>query len=507
MTGIPDGMGYYESGGSYWVWMQHELSNTASTDFSKDFTGTIGGARISVFQFDTSWRCKGGRNLITKLVRDGVEVGTVTVDAAAKTVAQTGYKLGRFCSGAMAATGFVDPVSNTEVPVWFAAEEQDGNSQGWACYPSGTAEAITGLGRYSKEQVFPLKNFRATNNTKTVLISTEDGDSLDSEVYMWVGNQTTTDPNGLAAANGKLYVLKITGVDTEATVGTLDATSGDLLVPTTATAATWSEVPGATATAATGVALKAFAEGSTSGTRNSTSFTRVEDLHEDPANPGTLWFATTGGRPDNKFGRLYKLVLNTTDPIAAATVQRVLQGGGSGGTGNGATATSQGVAYDNLVVDSKGKIVIQEDRNSTVDTILNTERRNGRTFTFNPADSKIQFLFECNQAAIDAANPGGVSGSGPGTGNWETSGIFEGPAALATSTRVPYLFGVQAHSVVNASGSTTALNGVHVEGGQLLLAKPSSLPTGVAWSPLPGAVPAWNVGQALALTKLGQVAP
>lgn len=507
MTGIPDGMGYFQSGGFNWVWMQHELGNTVSTDFSKDFTGTIKGARTSVFKFDSSWRCLGGRNLTSKLVRDGVEVGTVTVDTTAKTVTQTGYNFGRFCSGYLASTGFVDPVSGTEVPVWFASEESDGNSQGWACYPSGTAEAITGLGRYSKEQVFALKNYRAQNSTKTVLLSTEDADSLDSEVYMWVGTQTTADPNGLAAANGKLYVLKISGADTEATVGSLDATATDLLIPSTATAASWTEVPAAAATAATGADLKTFVEGSTIGVRNSTSFTRVEDLHEDPANPGTIWFCTTGGRNDNKFGRLYKMVLNGTDPIGAATVQRVLQGGGAGGTGNGATATSQGVAYDNLVVDSLGKVVIQEDRNSTIDTILNTERRNGRVLTYNPADGKVQFLLECNQAAIDSANPGGVSGAGPGTGNWESTGIVEGPASLATATRVPYLFAIQAHSVVNAAGSTAKLNGAHAEGGQLILARPSSMPTGVAWSPLPGTTPAWNVGDALALSRLGRIAP
>ena len=507
MTGIPDGMGYFQSGGFNWVWVQHELGNTTSTDFSKDFTGTIKGARTSVFQFDSSWRCLGGRNLSTKLVRDGVEVGTVTVNTSAKTVTQTGYNFGRFCSGYLAATGFVDPVSGTEVPVWFAAEETDGTSQGWACYPSGTAEAITGLGRYSKEQVFALKNYRAQNSTKTVLLSTEDGSALKSEVYMWVGTQTTADPNGLAAANGKLYVLKISGADTEAVDPSTDQTATDLLIPTTATAASWTEVPAAAATAATGADLAAFVEGSTAGVRNSTGFTRVEDLHEDPANPGTIWFCTTGGSADNKFGRLYKMVLNGSDPIGAATVQRVLQGGGAGGTGNGATATSQGVAYDNLVVDSKGKVVIQEDRNATVDTLLYTERRNGRVLTFNPADGKVKFLLECNQAAIDSQFPGGIEAGGNGPGNWESTGIVEGPASLATATNVPYLFNIQSHSVRNATGSTAKLNGEHAEGGQLILAKPSAMPTGVAWTPLPGATPAWNVGDALALSRLGRIAP
>ena len=505
MTGIPDGSGIFESGGANWVWVQHELGNTVSTDFSATFSGTIGGSRISVFKFDADWRCLGGRNLISRLVRDGAEVGTVGVDAAAKTVSQTGYQFGRFCSGSLAQTGFVDPETGDAVPVWFASEESSGDSQSWACYPSGTAVAITGAGRYSREQTLPLRSWRAANATKTVLIGTEDADSLDSEVYLWVGDQTVADPNGLEAANGSLYVLKITGIDLEADAGTDDTAAVN--IGTTAIAATWTPVPDATATAATGADLKAFVEASPGGERNSTSFTRVEDIDEDPASPGTLYFATTGGRPDNKFGRLYKLVMNTSDPVGASTTPRLLPGGGAGATANGATATSQGVAYDNVAVDSMGKIVIQEDRNATIDTVLNTERRNGRVLTLDPATGNVRFLFECNQAAIDAANPGGITGVGPGTGNWETSGIVEAPAALASAAKAAYLFVVQAHSVQNSGGTTDALNGTHAEGGQILLAKPSELPTGVGWSPLPGAKPAWTVGDAQVLSRLGLIAP
>jgi len=52
---------------------------------------------------------------------------------------------------------------------------------------------------------------------------------------------------------------------------------------------------------------------------------------------------------------------------------------------------------------------------------------------------------------------------------WESSGIV----TIGSS----YLFDVQAHTVVNATGSTSALGGKHIEGGQLILATPISAPT------------------------------
>lgn len=493
LTGLPDGMGLFESGGANWLWVQHEMAVGTLTDFSTDFTGQINGARLSVFKFDADWRCLGGRNLITSLRRDGTEVGSITVNAGAKTVAQTGYNLGRFCSGYLATSGFVEPSTGSAVPVWFASEEFD-DGEGWACYPSGVAEAITGLGKYAKEQVLALSAYRASNSAKTVLISTEDGSALDSEIYMWVGDQTTADPNGLAAANGNLYVLKVDGADLEN-----NADDTVVNIPNTATEATWTLIPDATATGSA-AGLKTYVT-TVAGDRRSTSFTRVEDVAEDPATPGTLYVLTTGGNTDNKYGRMYKLVMNTTDPTGPASIQRVLQGGGTGATGVGAGIGSQGVAYDNLVVDSKGKIVIQEDPTSPANVVLGAESRNARgiSVTYTGGVPAISFIYEVNQEAID--------GAGAGTGSWESSGIVEGPASLATASKAAYVINVQAHSLRIPTVSVDVLNGSHAEGGQLLLAKPSSMPTGVGWIQVPGAKPAWHVGDAQVLSRLGLIAP
>ncbi|MGQ4647714.1 glycerophosphodiester phosphodiesterase family protein [Lyngbya aestuarii] len=217
MAGIPDGLGVTQIDDLYYVWVNQELGASVTTDVSSTVEGQINGARVSLFIFDENWNAIGGKNLIETVEADGtvytldLESGNyLDVDGNLLNEGVYGEDIGnfsRFCSGYLAAKGFVDEQGN-EIPVYFAPEEDGAAARGWAITPDGTATAIEGLGRYAKEQVFAASQYRADSPSgKTVLLSMEDNG--DGEVYMYVGEQTAEDPNGFSDTTNSLYVLRV----------------------------------------------------------------------------------------------------------------------------------------------------------------------------------------------------------------------------------------------------------------------------------------------------------
>jgi Domain of unknown function (DUF4114) len=466
-AGIPDGLGHTEIDGKHYVWVNHEFGNTVTTDISSTVSGQIKGARVSLFVFDENWNAIGGRNLIQTVQADGKTYNLDTTSGDYKagdgTIlnAATGTNLNRFCSGYLAENGF------TNGPIWFAPEESGDNSRGWAVTPDGTAIALDGLGKYSKEQVVAASQYRAGNASgKTVLISTEDNG--DGEIYMYLGNQSADDPNGLtASADGsdfQLYVLRVK--DAQGNVYTNETMPENVKLT-----AEWVLVPDDKALGS-GSDLSTWVNGNDSNVLRSTNFRRPEDIHEDPNNPGTFYTVMTGTNdkptgatePDNTYGTLYRFKLNSTDPTGQMEFEFLMKGG-----------ENTGVSFDNMTVDSNGNVLIQEDRTAGGETLLANQQRQGRVLSYNIADNEgkagndnIQFLFELNQAAIDPT-------VATDYGNWESSGIVEIQSA-SINNQSAYLFDVQAHSIKNAEGF---YQGRYAEGGQLVIALPKTNDTGL----------------------------
>jgi len=221
------------------------------------------------------------------------------------------------------------------------------------------------------------------------------------------------------------------------------------------------------------------------GDPNSTNFRRPEDIHEDPNNPGEFYLVTTG-RPerngsltedaetpeeaDNPYGKLHRLILNPEDPTGDATFEFLLEGG-----------PETGISYDNMVVDSNGNVLMQEDETGFGGDILNAEGRYGSVVSYNIAenegvvgDDQVDFLFENSTAFIDPTRFGRY-------GSWESSGIIEVPEG--------YLFDVQAGTIrdtelpdgsvvgTNAAG-TVYYEGQYARGGQLILTVPADMISG-----------------------------
>lgn len=440
-SGIPDGLGLYEAADAYYVYVNHELTANHTTPISGDTTDHINGARVSIIVFDKNWQVFGGRNLIEQALADGE---TYTLDLTSGDYldgqggvlnAGTGPNFSRFCTGYLATAGFFN-LDGQPAPVWFAPEEAGLHGRGWAVYPDGTAFAIDGLGRYSKEQVYPASQYRADNGDKTVLISTED--SPNGEIYLFVGQQTAADPNGFA--DGDLYVLRV-----ENSQGMVF--DYETMLEGVVQTGKWTPVPDSIALGS-GQDLSDWVD--VSG--RSTNFRRLEDIHEDPNQPGTFYVATTGhsatppggSTPDNFYGKLYTFTLNPQNPVGDMAIELVLTGG-----------PDTGVSYDNLTVNSAGEVIIQEDRAAGGGEIMASQERYARVLSFDPNSGSVTFLFEANQAAVDPASAGDF-------GNWETTGVIEVGVDSTTGKSI-YLINIQAHSISDPD---------YVQSGQLVLVIP-----------------------------------
>ncbi len=470
-TGIPDGTGVFETEDAYYVFVNHELSAESEidtgtpeapdvqivpvvSDISSTVEGQIQGARVSLFQFDKGWNAVGGQNLIDTAVDSTGEYVLDTtsgayVNSAGETLGDVGA-FSRFCSAYLAEYGFEGG------PTFFTGEESDSTSRAWAITTDGTAIALDGLGRYSKENVVAASEYRADNADQTVILSTEDYG--DGEVYMYVGEQTANDPNGFE--NGDLYALRVDGFDFE-TIPEGGQNS-----------ATWTKVPDRIALDVTGEVLSNYvnSEG------RSTDFERLEDLAEDPNNPGSFYFATTGTEDRvggdveddeddattadeavNPYGKLYRFSLNADDPTGEISDFELVLEGGPG----------TGVSYDNIDVDSNGNVLIQEDETAFGGDVLEAENRDAQIWSYDTASDTVKPIFELDE---NAAGSQFNDVEGPALGEWESSGIIElDPNALPGESS--YLFDVQAHTIEDPA----FLNGNYVQGGQLLLATPNNV--------------------------------
>ncbi|MGH8444291.1 MAG: twin-arginine translocation signal domain-containing protein, partial [Solimonas sp.] len=237
LAGDPDGMGFAEIDGYYWVWLQHEVvgdssdSDYRSTIFSRTISGSVPGARISLLKFTKDWQLIGGMPLIreykptTILMQDDGETprvaagSKITIDTSAKTYLQEGYVSSDFCGGMLAESGFVNPLSGFVEPVWFANEENGGYSGvAWACFPDGVAYPLEGFGIFEKETTVSLRRHRPKDVGHNILVASEDND--DGRIYLWIGVPTATDPNGFV--NGQMYAMKIAGAARESGPGRFD---------------------------------------------------------------------------------------------------------------------------------------------------------------------------------------------------------------------------------------------------------------------------------------------
>ena len=409
MAGIPDGLGAFDNGdGTFTVLMNHEIRNTLGV--VRDHGAK--GAFVSKWVIDkASLEVLSGDDLIQELEFTG----------GAK-------EINRLCSGDLPeVSAFHNEATGlgTTERIFMSGEESGAEGRAFGHVvtgdDAGTSYELPYLGKFSWENAVAMPNSGDT----TIVVGMDDGDG--GQVYVYVGTKqatgNTVEKAGLT--NGELYGVKVTDVPTEGPATSLP--SGG---------AAFTLVPLGDVSEVTGAGLE-----TASDLAGVTTFARPEDGSWDPSDPDNFYFATTASFTE--ISRVWKLSFSD---IATVT---------SGGT---ATIAVQSPAYDaskssaaqagprmmdNLTVNSRGQVIIQED--------VGNQDYIGGLFQYEPANGKVERIAQHDPARFTPGTPGFL------TKDEESSGII--PVPFLGEGK--YLLDVQAHY---PTGDLET-----VEGGQLLV--------------------------------------
>ncbi|MCJ7710481.1 MAG: PhoX family protein [Chloroflexi bacterium] len=342
----------------------------------------------------------------------------------------------RFCSNffAGAAEGFSNPLvfTNEETPDLVNRAEASwppvaGATQAGVTVAydpdSGVTTEIPGMGFFNHENTVVAPGF-----DDVVTLSGDDTFSRgNSQLYMY----KAASRSALLADDGTLYAfVKDTGSNQVEALGPDPAPFTGHFIPVPKGIADGSANPGQEQDA-----LEAWSD-----TNGVFEFLRIEDLARDRGDPNVIYFADTEGGGafippvtgvTPLFGRVYKIVLNPTDPTGTATVS-VLVNGDTAGAINPLAAIH---SPDNIETTATS-LMIQEDPSPGA-------------FKYTPGDpigttARIwQYVFATGELRVVAK----VDQSQDPTavwGDWESTGIVDASAYFG---RGAFLVNVQAHSL------------------------------------------------------------
>ena len=321
----------------------------------------------------------------------------------------------RFCSADLPPTLALYCTSSgkgTTERIFFTGEEVGENGRGFAHIVTGpnagTSYQLPLLGRYSFENIVT----QPINRDKTVVIGLDD--SSPGQVYVYIGTKTESgseiDKAGLT--NGQLYGVAVAGLPVEQTSSIPSPNSAFTLINL------------GNVRDSSGAAINAM-----SVARGVTNFLRPEDGAWDPSNPRDFYFVTTN--TISTPSRLWRLRFHNADlPEDGGTITAVLDG------------TEGPRMMDNLTIDSRGNILIQEDPGNNV--------HNAKIWQYTIATDSLKLLAQHDTTRFI------LSGSQYLTQDEESSGIIDVQSILGPGM---FLFVDQAHYPIA---------GAAVEGGQIL---------------------------------------
>ena len=456
MVGIPDGLGAYDNGdGTFTLLMNHELGNAVGTPRAHGNVGAFVSewiinksdlrvVSIKDFIGDTSSIYLSNNDPETGALHSGFLPGNTTTIA-------------RLCSADLGATTahlWTDPATATIYgtdALIFQSGEESGGSQLTPAGPearidfgrqfafiatddsnvpgdqSNTAYELPhhGLFQWENNLVNPL------SQRKTIVMGMDD--TTPGQVYVWVGDKQNSgnvvERAGLTrqSSNDNLYVIKVGGLTPDAT----GATNEDRAAPLSGafTLENEGDVSGLTVGQ-----LETLSD-----SKGGTQFLRPEDGQWDPSNPSDYYFVTTDRYDQVKDGvgtqvgrsRLYRLrFTDIAHPELGGTIEALLDG------------TEAGNMFDNMTIDSRGRVLIQED--------VGNQEHLGKVWQYDIAKDKLVEVAKHDPKRFTTGAPNFL------TLDEESSGIIDVSSILGEGW---FLLDVQAHY---------AIAGELVEGGQLL---------------------------------------
>lgn len=437
MVGIPDGLGAVKtSGRSFDLFMNHELVNTRG----KVRRHGQKGAFVAKLGIDS-------RSLAVEAGSDFIDPGVTYWDYVSQTYRATPSSGGtnprnptdtfepqlapfnRFCSSTLTDPGQLFNERSGRGyrgQIYFGNEEGGDNSRSFGVTLDGTAQQLPRLGLFSWENTIP-----AANRTDTTLVHGQE-DAATGQLWAYAGTKTRKG-NAFSRAglsNGTGFVIDAVdeAVKTDAqfrtTYGKGKPAEVDL-----------SEVDWDQSAAAQN--REAAADGLT--------LNRIEDGAWDPRNPDDFYFVTTeGGKgadtPTGETGRdgggLWRLRYEDIEqPQLGGTLTLLLDG----------SEEPKLNKPDNMDIDSKGNLLIQEDPGNNVSL--------ARIVAYRIADGALGVVAQFDPALFTAGQPGFM------TQDEESSGIIDAKEILGSGW---FLFDAQVHK------PRTSTDDELVEEGQLL---------------------------------------
>lgn len=474
-VGIMDGMGAYDNGdGTFTLVMNHELPVGVS---GAGVATPVGVARAhgNAGAFVSRWTIESATLKVLK-VEDLLPTPTsifLSNNDPGTGAAHTGYLpadttiLARLCSADLAAPGaygWTDPATGvfygTTARIFQTGEESGGIAT--AAAPGGDLgpEARVDFGRqwnmiltddpnipgdqartaYEMPHcgLFPWENNLASPFAQRLTITAGMDDSTGGQIYFWVGEKQTTgnvvERAGLTrqSAADQLYVLRVDDLVPDATGATNEVR--DVPLSGRFSLRAEGDVSGLTLA---GLEAKSDSVGGT-------QFFRPEDGQWDPRNPNDYYFVTTDQYDQVKDGvgttvsrsRLYRLRFDDiTNPAAGGTIEALLDG------------TEAGNMFDNMTVDTHGRVIIQED--------VGNQAHNSKVWMYETATDRLVLLAQHDPARFgDLTTPP----TAPFSRDEESSGVID--VSDIVGRPGTFLLNVQAHYNVGDPEL--------VEGGQLL---------------------------------------
>jgi hypothetical protein len=330
----------------------------------------------------------------------------------------------RLCGATMAT-----PTEHGFGPLYLTCGESGEESRTHGLDPLGSAgsagvsKELSGLGRLSAENALPLKATAFAGKT-VILIGDDDSGTNGGQLFMYVSN-TVGD-----LANGSLYMMKRNDDNQR---------EKDMVTNETYNV---SFVKIDNHTTLTGAQINASVN-----TLKAIKFGRVEDLDYRKGSQGAereIYFNVTGQNntginADNsrtKHGRVYKLNLDATNPLAG-TLQVILDGDDRAGI------AGKFQNPDNICV-TKNYVYVEEDANDYGD-----ETHDAYIYQYNIATKQLKVVVELDhrRTETDATKYNVVSSSTP---DINRKGIWEYGALIDVSEQLgiedTFLLSVQSHS-------------------------------------------------------------
>ncbi len=389
LAGIPDGMGAFKRAPEariFGLLVNHELQPTAGAIHAHGSKGAF----VSFWAVNPNDKSVfSGRDLITSVTTTGSSA------------------LGRLCSGDLAERTAYWPLVTPDGPepfIFLSGEETGAEGRAFAHVASGPdaqkSFELPYLGKYSWENALA----RPYPSPKTVVIGLDD--STPGQVYVYVGDKQPAG-NVIQRAGlegGVKYGIKVPSVPLEdRTTGIGSATRFEMANLGDVSTLTGAQLQTASVTA--GV----------------TEFLRPEDGTWDPLNPRDFYFVTTDrfntvttvGR-----SRLWKLRFDDANDVTlGGDIFMLLDG------------TEGQQMFDNLCIDTRGHLMIQEDPGNQVHI--------AKVWQYDIATDALTLLVEHDSARFI------VGGANFITQDEESSGIIDASRFLGKGW---FIANVQAHA-------------------------------------------------------------